>query len=73
MGARQISVETVISADMDAVWTATQDPIAHVRWDLRFSRIVPTGTTTDGAVTFDCMLAGPVPPHLLPRRHEIRP
>ena len=60
MGARQIYVETVISADMDAVWTATQNPVAHARWDLRFSRIVPTGTTTDGATTFDYERATPV-------------
>lgn len=41
MSGRQIYVETTIAADIDTVWRLTQDPAAHVRWDLRFSRIVP--------------------------------
>jgi uncharacterized membrane protein YphA (DoxX/SURF4 family) len=34
-----IYVEIVIRAPMDAVWTHTQAPALHERWDLRFSRI----------------------------------
>ncbi|WP_194397647.1 SRPBCC family protein [Microbacterium atlanticum] len=49
---RGIFVETSIAADPEAVWAATQDPAQHVRWDLRFSRITPTGTTTGGATAF---------------------
>lgn len=41
MGNRGIYVETVIAADLERVWTATQDPGQHVRWDVRFSEIVP--------------------------------
>ena len=50
--ARGIYVETPISASLDAVWSLTQDPEQHVRWDVRFSRIVPTGTTESGATRF---------------------
>lgn len=37
MGNRGIYVETVIAADLERVWAATQDPTQHVRWDVRFS------------------------------------
>lgn len=47
-----IYVETVIDADLDAVWNATQTPAEHTRWDIRFSRITPTGMTPSGATTF---------------------
>lgn len=50
--ARGIYVETPISASLDVVWSLTQDPEQHVRWDVRFSRIVPTGTTESGATRF---------------------
>ncbi|MFL0390584.1 SRPBCC family protein [Curtobacterium sp. 179-B 9B NHS] len=50
MGTRGIYVETVIDADLDRVWAATQDPEQHVRWDVRFSEIVPEGAE-DGAPT----------------------
>lgn len=52
MPSRSIYVETIITADLDAVWTATQDPIQHVRWDLRFSEIEPTGVTEEGTARF---------------------
>ena len=32
-------VETLIRADIDEIWRATQDPGRHQRWDLRFTRI----------------------------------
>ena len=34
------------------MWAATQEPDQHVRWDVRFSRISPTGQTDAGATTF---------------------
>jgi hypothetical protein len=47
-----IYVETTIAADLEAVWTATQVPEQHVRWDVRFTRITPTGLTDAGATAF---------------------
>ncbi|WP_239526169.1 SRPBCC family protein [Microbacterium sp. B35-30] len=52
MGRSGIYVETVIAADLEAVWTATQNPAEHVRWDVRFTRITPDGVTDAGATTF---------------------
>ncbi|NII42444.1 uncharacterized protein YndB with AHSA1/START domain [Curtobacterium flaccumfaciens] len=52
MASRSIYVETVIDADVDAVWAATQDPRQHVRWDVRFSEIVPEPAGTDGSARF---------------------
>ena len=34
-----IYVEILVRAPMDALWTHTQTPALHERWDLRFSRI----------------------------------
>jgi len=36
---RALYIETVVRADLDAIWQATQDPRAHQRWDLRFTTI----------------------------------
>jgi hypothetical protein len=36
---RALYVETLIRADVDVLWNATQDPRQHERWDLRFTRI----------------------------------
>jgi hypothetical protein len=36
---RKIVVETLIPAPVDRVWSATQDPAQHERWDIRFTRI----------------------------------
>lgn len=52
MGARGIYVATTIRATLDEVWTATQEPSQHVRWDVRFSRITPTTSTGEGAARF---------------------
>ena len=52
MGRSGIYVETVIAADLEAVWAATQTPDEHVRWDVRFTRIAPSGATDAGATTF---------------------
>lgn len=53
MAARGIYVESVIRTDMDSLWSATQDPAEHVRWDVRFSRIEPRTVSEAGAVHFD--------------------
>ena len=34
-----IYVEILVRAPMDALWSHTQMPALHERWDLRFSRI----------------------------------
>jgi len=52
MPRQPIYVETVIQADLDRIWSLTQDTDLHSRWDLRFSRIVPTGQAPDGANRF---------------------
>jgi hypothetical protein len=45
-------VETLVRGDLDELWRRTQDPAEHVRWDVRFSRITPTGKTDTGATRF---------------------
>ena len=52
MPGQPIYVETVIRADLDRIWELTQSTDLHPRWDLRFSKITPTGTTADGAARF---------------------
>ncbi|GDY62691.1 hypothetical protein SAV14893_020840 [Streptomyces avermitilis] len=32
-------IETRIRRDLDDLWTHTQDPARHQRWDLRFTEI----------------------------------
>ncbi|PRZ06998.1 polyketide cyclase/dehydrase/lipid transport protein [Isoptericola sp. CG 20/1183] len=49
---RALYVEVTVRTTMDRIWELTQDPEQHARWDLRFSRIVPTGTTATGATRF---------------------
>ena len=48
-----IYVETLIRAPLDAIWSHTQTPNLHERWDLRFSRIdyLPK-TSCDGPQRF---------------------
>jgi hypothetical protein len=50
--ARGIYVETVIAAGIDQVWQATQDPVSHVRWDVRFSEILPESGDDSEVVRF---------------------
>jgi hypothetical protein len=45
-------VETLVAADLDAVWERTTDPAQHVRWDLRFSAITPRGADDQGREAF---------------------
>lgn len=49
---KPIYVETSICAPMERVWTLSQDPALHARWDLRFSRIIPTGGDDQGLLHF---------------------
>lgn len=52
MGSRAIRVEIDIAADLDLVWNLTQEPVAHTRWDARFSRITPLDHTAAGVWRF---------------------
>lgn len=52
MGLRSIYVESLIRADLDAVWATTQDPVEHVRWDVRFTQINPVLAADDGPTQF---------------------
>jgi hypothetical protein len=45
-------VETTIRAPLERVWELTQTPEEHVRWDLRFSRIVPVAALPGGGWRF---------------------
>ena len=60
MARRGIHVEIDIDAPLERVWELTQDPSHHVRWDIRFSRIVPTGVDADGAERFAYERSSPV-------------
>lgn len=48
----QIYVEIGIRTSMDRLWTLSQNPKLHARWDLRFSRIVPGEPDAGGNVRF---------------------
>lgn len=52
MARRGIYVETLIQGDLEELWRRTQNPSEHARWDVRFSRIIPSGETEAGAVRF---------------------
>lgn len=49
---KPLYVEARVRASMDRVWELTQDPQAHPRWDLRFSRIIPVDQDEQGQVRF---------------------
>lgn len=51
-GGRQIYVEILVRSSMENLWELSQDPALHPRWDLRFSRIIPTGVGSDGHLQF---------------------
>lgn len=51
-GDEALYVEVLIRAPLEEVWRLTQDPASHVRWDARFSDIVPQRTRSDGAREF---------------------
>jgi hypothetical protein len=37
--ARKIVVDAVVPASVDIVWERTQEPLSHVKWDIRFTAI----------------------------------
>lgn len=49
---RGIYVAIRIAAPVETVWRLTQDPAAHARWDVRFSRIVPLESLERGGRRF---------------------
>lgn len=49
---RPIYVETRIHAPLAQLWSRTQQPHDHVRWDLRFSEIAPIGWDPIGRQEF---------------------
>ncbi|MGX9899483.1 hypothetical protein ACW0JT_05560 [Arthrobacter sp. SA17] len=51
-GGRQIYVEILVRSSLENLWELSQDPALHPRWDLRFSRITPTGVGSDGHSQF---------------------
>lgn len=51
-GGRQIYVEILVRSSMENLWELSQDPALHPRWDLRFSRIIPTVVGSDGHSQF---------------------
>jgi hypothetical protein len=57
---RGIYVETVVDVDVALLWEATQDPRQHVRWDVRFSEIVPEPAGADGAARFAYVRRSPL-------------
>jgi hypothetical protein len=52
MRQRAIYVEINIDASVERVWTLTQDPALHSRWDLRFSAITPVADLDSGGYRF---------------------
>lgn len=40
---RGVDVEAHLESGLDRVWSLTQTPAQHSRWDVRFGRIEPTG------------------------------
>lgn len=52
MRGERVYVEVEIRAAVDAVWSLTQDPALHPRWDLRFSSIVPVSELPSGGYRF---------------------
>ncbi|VXB30163.1 conserved hypothetical protein [Arthrobacter sp. 9AX] len=49
---KPIYVEVAIRAPMGRVWQLSQDTSLHARWDLRFTRIIPTGVNHQGLLHF---------------------
>lgn len=60
---RPLYVEIRINASLDRVWQLSQNPKAHPRWDLRFSRIIPCEEDEQGQVRFRYEFALPL--HLI--------
>jgi len=54
---RALYVEILIEAPLETVWELTQEPASHVRWDARFTSILPERSRDDGAEEFRYELA----------------
>ena len=54
---RALYVEILIEASLETVWELTQEPASHVRWDARFTSILPMRSRDDGAEEFRYELA----------------
>lgn len=61
MSGRPLYVETTTRAPVAEVWRRTQDPVAHARWDLRFTRIdLDAAGPTPGSPRTFTYAVGPV-------------
>lgn len=49
---KPLYIEIRIDAELERVWELTQNPLAHPRWDLRFSSIIPVDEDNRGQVRF---------------------
>ena len=49
---KPLYIETHIKASLERVWELSQNPQQHPRWDLRFSRIIPTTEDQQGQLSF---------------------
>lgn len=49
---KQVYVEILVRSSLERLWELSQEPALHPRWDLRFSRIIPTGVASDGHSRF---------------------
>ncbi len=52
MAHRGIYVEVDIQVGLERLWSLTQDPSLHPRWDVRFSSITPVSALDGGRVRF---------------------
>jgi hypothetical protein len=52
VGRRPIYVESRIRAPIERVWSVTQDPLSHARWDVRFGEITYLPSSDGGPQRF---------------------
>ena len=53
---KQVYVEIPVRAPLERLWTLTQDPSCHPRWDLRFTAIIPGPGTVPQAFRYEFKL-----------------
>jgi hypothetical protein len=63
-----IFVETDMAVALEELWTRTQDPALHQRWDVRFREIAYAAAD----VEWPAVAPGSLPRHILPIRQERR-
>jgi hypothetical protein len=49
---KPLYIETTIDTTLDELWSKSQDPVLHQRWDLRFSEIDYLPKDPDGPQRF---------------------